>query len=56
MDHSTTFTAKLDQIEEDMFHEISDEALEAAGAYAMAQTVTAFYLCYPPTSDQWCPA
>jgi hypothetical protein len=43
--------------DDDLSYEVSDEAMEAAaGGNAMAQTVTAFYLCYPPTTDQWCPA
>jgi hypothetical protein len=56
MDHDTTFTAELDLIEEDGLSEVSDDALEAAGSNAMAQTVTVFYLCAPPTSGQWCPS
>jgi hypothetical protein len=56
MNHRTTLTAELDQIEDDILYEVSDEALEAAaGGNAMAQTVTVFYLCAPPTSGQWCP-
>jgi hypothetical protein len=30
MNHSTNFTAELDQVDEDVLNEISDEALEAA--------------------------
>ena len=30
MNHTTDFTAELDQIDEDVLHEVSDEALEAA--------------------------
>ena len=30
MSHSTNFTAELDQADEDVLNEISDEALEAA--------------------------
>jgi hypothetical protein len=41
----------------DLSYEVSDEAMEAAaGGNAMAQTVTAFYICSPPTTYQWCPA
>ena len=48
MEHGTAFTAELDLIAEDLLSEVSDEALEAAGSNAMAQTITVFYLCSPP--------
>jgi hypothetical protein len=38
MNHTTNFRTELDQIDEDVLHEVSDEALEAAaGANAEAQ-------------------
>ena len=32
MNHTTNFTAELDQTDEDVLHEVSDEALEAAAS------------------------
>ena len=52
------FSVMNDEADErdDLSYEVSDEAIEAAaGGNAMAQTITVFYLCAPPTSGQWCP-
>ena len=56
--HMMGFSVMNDEADEgdDLSYEVSDEALEAAaGSNAMAQTITVFYLCAPPTSGQWCP-
>ena len=50
MNHSTTFTAEHDRIEEDILYEVSDEALETAGDEAMPRTAIATWFLI------WCPA
>jgi hypothetical protein len=40
MNHSTTFTAELDQIED--LYEVSDEAVEAAAGNETLQAITMF--------------
>jgi hypothetical protein len=57
--HMMGFSVMNDEADEgdDLSYEVSDEAMEAAaGGNAMAQTITVFYLCAPPTASQWCPA
>ena len=58
--HMMGFSVMNDEADEgdDLSYEVTDEAMEAAaGGIAMAQIPTAFYICAPPTTDQWgCPA
>ena len=39
MNDSTNFTTELDQTDEDVWYEVSDETLEAAGTYVEGQSM-----------------